>query len=159
MKNANSEKTELLDHRAKQRQTGEIKTRILVVNDRPNVRQGLMHLINQQANLEVCPEATSNDQALDAVDKQQVDLAIVDVSSGRTKDIQLVEQIKLQCPTIPILMLSAHNEAQSAECTSRREVRGYIENQEARDKIIKAVRYVQYLLRTQVYGFTILVKV
>lgn len=159
MKNANSEKTELLNHLVKQHKTGETKTRVIVVNERQNIRQGLMRLINQEANLGVCFEAMSNDQAPDAVDRQQVDLVIVDVSSGRTKDIQLIEKIKLRCPAIPILMLSAHNEVSSAECTSRRELREYIENQEARDKIIKAVHYVQYLLRTQVYGFTILVKV
>lgn len=159
MKKTNSERTELLDHRAKQRQTGEIKTRILVVNDRPTVRQGLMQLINQQVNLEVCPEATSNEQALDAVDKQQVDLVIVDVSSGCTKDVQLVEKIKLQCPTMPILMLSVHNKSLNAECAAEKETEEYVENQQVKEKIIKAICYVQSLLKTQVHGFTILVKV
>jgi DNA-binding NarL/FixJ family response regulator len=159
MTRANSKRTELADDRVQKRESKGFQARLLVVEDNLNVRRRLIQLINKESNIGACLEASSADQAWDIVDKQQVDLVIVDVSSGRAKDIQLVEKIKLQCPTIPILILSAHDKAFSAGRTGRREGGGYIENQEARDKIIKAVRYVQSLSGSQVYGFTVLVKV
>ena len=159
MTRANSKRTELADDAAQKRETKALQTRLLVVEDNLNMRQRLIHLINKEINIGVCLEANSADQARDIVDKHQIDLVIMRVSSGRAKDIQLVEKIKLQCPTMPILILSAHNKAFSAGRIGRREAGGYIENQEARDRIIKAVRYVQSLSSSQVYGFTILVKV
>lgn len=159
MKSAKSEKTELAGEPTKQPDISRIRTRILVVDDHPDMRQALIELINQEETVAFCLEAGSTEQAWEIVDKQQIDLVIVHVLPARPEEIQLIEKIKLQCPTIPILMLSARNEAPGAGRTGRREGGGCIENQEARDKIIKAVRYVQYLLRTRVYGFTILVKV
>jgi DNA-binding NarL/FixJ family response regulator len=155
----NSTRTELTDEAMKQRKSGQFGTRILVVDDHPNMRQGLIQLINQEADLGVCLEAESTAQAWNVVDKQQVDMAIVDVSPGRAKDLELIEKMRLQCPSIPILILTAHSEAVNTGRVLEGEAGRYFENQEVREKIIKAIRYVQSLLRTEVHGFTILVKV
>jgi DNA-binding NarL/FixJ family response regulator len=155
----NSTRTELTDEAMKQRESGQFGTRILVVDDHPNMRQGLIQLINQEAELGVCLEAESTAQAWKVVYKQQVDMAIVDVSPGRAKAFELIEKMRLQCPSIPILILTAHSEAVNTGGVLEGETGGYFGHQEIREKIIKAIRYVQSLLRTEVHGFTILVKV
>lgn len=155
----NSTRTELTDEAMKQRESGQFCTRILVVDDHPNMRQGLIQLISQEADLGVCLEAESTVQAWNVVYKQQVDMVIVDVSPGRAKDLKLIERIRLQCPSMPTLILSAHGEAVNAGRVLEGQAGGYFGNQEVREKIIKAIRYVQSLLRTEVHGFTILVKV
>lgn len=139
--------------------TSEDKTRILIVNGHPAVRQGLVQLINQEADLRVCVEAGSANQALDAVKKQQIDMAIVDISLEKTNSVHAAEKIRLQCPNLPVLVLSMHNEILHDRSTLEAGAGEYIVDQEATKQILKAIRYIQTLLRCQVFGFTVLVKV
>ncbi len=81
------------------------KTRILVVDEHPAVREGLTRLINDEPGFMVAAEAESTEQALDTISKQQVDLVIADVSLEGTGGVQLTEEIKSRCPHIPVLVL------------------------------------------------------
>lgn len=81
------------------------KTRILVLDNDASVRRELIQLINQEPGFRVSAEAENANQALDAVDKQQVDLAIINVSMESTNGIKLTEKIKARCPNLPVLVL------------------------------------------------------
>ncbi len=158
-KGLNSERAEDVNDKKEQYKKGENKLGILIVNGHPAVRQGLTQLINQEADLGVCVEASSANQALEVVKKQQIDMAIVDISLEKTNSVHTAEKIRLRCPNLPVLIPSMRDEILYAQSTLESEAGEYIVNQEATTKIIKAVRYIQTLLRCQVFGFTVLVKV
>ena len=82
------------------------KTRILIVSDHPTICQRLIELINQEPDIGNCIEANDTNQTFDTISKQQVDLAIIDVSLKDTKGFKLADKIKLQCPNLPIVVLS-----------------------------------------------------
>jgi len=84
----------------------ENKTRILIVDGRPAVRQGLTQLINRESDFVVCAEAENADQALGAVEKNHIDLAIVDISMERKNGTLITETIKSRCPNMPVLTVS-----------------------------------------------------
>jgi DNA-binding NarL/FixJ family response regulator len=56
------------------------KRRIFLVDDHPITRQGVVVLINQESDLEVCGEADSAPKAFDLLQKSKADLAVVDIS-------------------------------------------------------------------------------
>ncbi len=87
------------------------KTMILLVDDHTMVGKGLTLLINREPDLVVCARAADAAQALEVLEKQRVDLAIVDISPGRTNGIQLTKQIKSQYSDLPVLILASHAEA------------------------------------------------
>jgi DNA-binding NarL/FixJ family response regulator len=159
MKNVKPEETESTGSLTKEHETSETQTRILVVDGHPDMRRGLIELISKEETGASCLDGRSTEQAWAILDKQKIDLVIVEVSPGRLEEVRLIEKIRLQCPTVPVLILSVDDDTVKAERTGQTEVAGYIKKQEARDKILRAVRYVQSLVRTQVHGFTILVKV
>jgi len=135
------------------------KTRTLIVDGYPMIRQLLIRLVNQESDLEVCAEAKDANQVLDAIDKQQFDFVVVDISPGSKANIQLAEAIKLQCPDLPILVLSMHNATLYSKGTSFQQEPRDVENQHVIEQIIEAIRYVQSLLRSRVFGFTVSVKI
>jgi len=94
----------------KKKKNNENKTKILIVDDHSIVRKGLIQLINEEPDLVVCAEAENATQALEAIEKKQVDLAIVDISLDGTNGIQLTEKIKSQRPHLPVLILTMHDE-------------------------------------------------
>ena len=128
---------------AKQRQSpAETKTKVLIVDDHPIVRQGLRGFINREADLEVCGEADDAPAALAAIRKLQPDIAIVDISLKETSGLELIKDIKTQYPDIVVLVLSMHDESLYAERVLRAGARGYITKQQATDHIIMAIRTV-----------------
>lgn len=154
----NPETVEIVNNKKDHYKVCEDKTRIMIAGDYPPIRQGLIQLISQETDLVVCVEAENANQALDAIKERQADLAIVDISLKNTNGIQLAEKIKLQSPNLPVLILKMHDEALFARGGTRAGAQEYVISDEATKQIIKAVRYVQSLLRSRIFGFTILVK-
>jgi len=122
--------------------------RILIVDDHPIVRQGLENLINHEKNLKVCGQVDSAYQAMEAIKTQNPDMIIVDISLKEKNGLELIKDIKVSYPNLPILALSMHDEALFAERSLRAGAKGYIMKQQATDNVIKAIHKV---LNNQLY--------
>jgi DNA-binding NarL/FixJ family response regulator len=157
MKSRNSEITEAMNSGKEQNITSQNKTTILIVSDNPTIQQELSKLINHEADLEVCIEARCTGQAQDAIEKHQVDLAIVDISSKDANGFRVADTIRFQYSNIPIILLSMHNEALHTVPNLQAETKRYLADQKATEQIIKAIRYVQSLLRSRIFGFILAV--
>ncbi|MHC4544785.1 MAG: response regulator [Planctomycetota bacterium] len=116
------------------------KSRILIVDDHTVVRQGLTLLIDQEPDLVVCAEAENATEALETIERQHVDLAIVDISLDGPNGIQLTERIKSQNPHLPVLVLTMHDEELYVKRAFQAGAKGYITKHEAAETIITAIR-------------------
>lgn len=122
--------------------------RILIVDDHPVVRRGLVAMINQEPDMEVCAEAENYHQGLDEIRNHRPDLAIIDLTLEDIGGLELVKQVKAVDPEMLMLVLSMHDETLYAERVLRAGARGYIMKQEGTDKLINAIRAV---MRGDVY--------
>jgi DNA-binding NarL/FixJ family response regulator len=116
--------------------------KVLLVDDHPLVREGLVNLISQQADLKICGEAGNEPQALELIRTVQPDIAIVDISLETGSGIELIKSIKAMFPAVTVLVLSMHDESLYAERALRAGARGYIMKREAAKKVIEAIRCV-----------------
>ncbi|MHC4574136.1 MAG: response regulator [Planctomycetota bacterium] len=159
MQSANSKRVDLVGEKGRRDKNCESKTRILIINGRPVLRQGLVNLIDRECNLGVCVEADDFGEALDVIEKYRIDLAIVDISQRSAASIELTERIRFKYPNLPLLTLSVDYEAIGAESPFQTEAGGGKVSGEAAEKILAAIHYVRSLLRNRLYGFTVLVKI
>jgi DNA-binding NarL/FixJ family response regulator len=118
------------------------KRTVLIVDDHPIVRQGLAQLINQEHDLVVCAQAEDAHEAMRAVRESQPDMVIVDISLKGASGVELIKDLQVQRPDLPILTLSMHDEAVYGERALRAGARGYIMKQEATEKVVTAIRRV-----------------
>lgn len=118
------------------------KRRVLIVDDHPIVRQGLALLINQEHDLAVCGQAEDAHEAIRAIRESEPDMVIVDISLKDTSGVELIKDLQVQHPNLPILTLSMHDEAVYGERALRAGARGYIMKQEATEKVVTAIRRV-----------------
>ena len=125
-----------------QNQAAPRKSRILVVDDHPIVRQGLALLINQEADLVVCGEAEEATGAMHVLASSRPDILIVDISLNGPDGIDLLKNIRNVYPTLPVLILSMHDESIYAERALRAGANGYIMKQEATEKVLVALRRI-----------------
>src|SRR3954466_4365142 len=88
-----------------------VKSRLLLVDDHPIVRQGLAEMINQERDLNVCGTAEDVHKALEALEKLRPDLVIADISLKGSNGIELLKNIKLLVPKMLGLGLSMNEKA------------------------------------------------
>ncbi len=91
------------------------KRRVLIVDDHPIVRQGLRRLIEAESDLEVCGEAETAREAKSLIRELEPDAVIVDVSLKQGDGLELVKDARAHYPSLPLLVLSMHDEAIYAE--------------------------------------------
>jgi DNA-binding NarL/FixJ family response regulator len=118
------------------------KKQILIVDDHQILRRGLSMLINMESDLEVCGEAEDVQGGLEAVAKTNPDLVLTDITLKNSNGVQLIKQMSVDYPRIPILAVSMHDELIYAERSLRAGARGYITKKEAEEKIIEAIHHV-----------------
>jgi DNA-binding NarL/FixJ family response regulator len=118
------------------------KTRILIVDDHPMMRQGLAQLISVESDLTICAEAESAEAALDAVGKLKPDLVLADISLPGKNGLELIKDFQALQPGLPVLVISMHDESLYAERVLRAGGRGYIMKQEGGKKLMLALRQV-----------------
>ena len=118
------------------------KIRVMVVDDHELMRAGLIQLIEQESDMEVCAQAADAHQALEVLDRCDPDVAIVDISLRDSSGIELIKDMKIRRPKLPVLVLSMHSESFYAERVLRAGARGYVTKDEASVKVIAGIRQV-----------------
>jgi DNA-binding NarL/FixJ family response regulator len=118
------------------------KTRIVIVDDHPLVRERLAELINRESDLEVCGEAEDRNQGLELISRTRPELAIVDLTLKSSLGIELIKDLQARMPEVKVLVVSMQDEAIHAERCVRAGARGYITKQMASRHIMQAIRRV-----------------
>jgi DNA-binding NarL/FixJ family response regulator len=125
-----------------QNASDETRKKVLIVDDHPIFREGLADLINRQKDMVVCGMAKDVPRTLRALKKLKPDIVTVDISLENASGLELMKDIKIRFPHLPMLALSMHQESFYAERAIRAGANGYITKQEASKKVITAIRRV-----------------
>jgi DNA-binding NarL/FixJ family response regulator len=118
------------------------RAKVLLVEDHPVVRHGLVSLINDEEDLVVCGEAASVAETMPLVRKLKPDVVVIDLSLGDGDGLDLIKQIHESEPKLPLLVLSMHDEAVYAERALRAGALGYVMKKEATDRMMTGIRRV-----------------
>jgi len=116
--------------------------RILVVDDHPLVRAGLVSLIKGEGDLDVCGETGDISTALELVRSMKPDLVTVDLSLADGNGLELVKRLSASYGEIKILVCSMHDEALFAYRALKAGALGYIGKEQATTDVIDAIRQV-----------------
>jgi DNA-binding NarL/FixJ family response regulator len=122
--------------------------RVFVVDDHPIIRNGLLQLISQERDLEMCGGAGTTNDALALIPKIKPDLVLVDVSLKAGNGLELTRELRAMDEDLGILVLSMHDELVCAERAIRAGANGYVMKAEPPETLLRAIRTV---LRGDVY--------
>lgn len=118
------------------------KVRILIVDDHPLVREGLIARLTAEPDMDVCGAVSDVDDALARIQAAQPDLVIVDIALGTGSGLDLITKVVASGSTARMLVVSAYDEALFAERALCAGAHGYINKQELQGKVIEGVRAV-----------------
>lgn len=116
--------------------------RVAIVDDHPCVREGLRALLDRDGGFDVCGEAGTVPEAIKMIGEECPDVAVVDISLGNDNSLDLIRRLKAKNKTLRILAWSMFDDLVYAERALAAGAMGYINKQEATQRIFIAIRKV-----------------
>lgn len=121
---------------------GQEKVRVLVVEDNPFVRGGIVRLVNGQADMACCGEASSIADTPMAVAAQKPNVVLLDLKLEDGEAFDLIAALRRQFPNVPVLVLSQYHEKFCAERALEAGAKGYLMKEAATEHLLSALRMV-----------------
>ena len=118
------------------------KARILLVDDHRIVLNGYILMIDAEPDLQVCATATNVSEALTAVEKENPDLVIADITMQGRGGLDLIKDLAALRPELRILVCSMHDETLYAERALRAGAKGYVMKDADGPTFLGAIRRV-----------------
>jgi DNA-binding NarL/FixJ family response regulator len=115
---------------------------IIIVDDHDILRAGLKHILADTPDIVVTAEAGNGNEAMDKVRDGSWNAMVLDMSMPGRSGIELIKQIKHECPKLPILILSMHREDVYAVRAFKAGASGYLCKDNAEAQLAQAIRKV-----------------
>jgi len=116
--------------------------RILVADDHTVVREGIKQILAGREDIVVEDEAANGQEVLTKVARKEYDLILLDISMPGRSGLEVLEEIKVVQPKLPVLILSMHPEEQYAVRMLRAGAAGYLTKGSAPQELISAIQKV-----------------
>ena len=115
---------------------------ILLADDHAIVRDGLRQIIADTDDLTVAGEAVNGSEVIARVRERNWDVLLLDISMPGKNGLELIKQIKIERPKMPILILSMHDEEQYALRALRAGAAGYLTKDSDARQLLTVIRKV-----------------
>jgi DNA-binding NarL/FixJ family response regulator len=114
----------------------------LIADDHGVVREGLRRLLEAEADITVCAEASDGREALRLVEKHQPNLVILDISMPRLGGLETLERLRAQHPGLKVILLSMHGAPPLIQSAVTLGADGYLLKNGRAGEVVAAVRAV-----------------
>jgi DNA-binding NarL/FixJ family response regulator len=119
------------------------KIRILLADDHTVMRAGLRLLLERQPDMVVVAEAADGRQALELLETETPDVAVVDIAMPILNGIEATRQIAAKHPELPVVILSMHSDESYVMRALKAGAKAYLLKDSAEADLIRAVRTVR----------------
>jgi len=118
----------------------ELMTKILIVDDCPFVRRGIMQILEENTGAEaVFDEVGSGAEALRKFLSDNYDLVLLDITLPDMSGLDLLQRLKRERDRTPVLILTLHSEKQYAFHSLKAGADGYLSKLSTPEELVIAV--------------------
>ena len=116
--------------------------KIIIADDHPIVRAGMKQIISEASDLLVADEASDGHKLLNKIREENFDVVVLDITMPHMDGMDVLKQLKIEKPKLPVIVLSIHPEDQYALRVLKAGASGYVTKASAPDELINAIRKV-----------------
>jgi two-component system, NarL family, invasion response regulator UvrY len=116
--------------------------KILLADDHSIVREGLKRIIEESGEMEIVAEAPDGKTAFEQALKNEIDVAVIDISMPGMDGLEVVTRLKDHCPDLPVLILTMHDEEQYLVRAVEAGAMGYVTKQSAPEQLVDAIKKI-----------------
>jgi two-component system invasion response regulator UvrY len=116
--------------------------RALIADDHAVVRQGLRQILLETSDMVVTGEAANGPEALERARAGGYDVIVLDITMPGRSGFEVLKELRLEDPALPVLVLSMHSEEQFAVRLLKAGASGYLNKESAPEELVKAIRKI-----------------
>ncbi len=116
--------------------------KVFIADDHSIVRAGLRRIVEESGDMEVIAEASDGKGALQQIQKEQPDVAVIDISMPGLDGLEVTAQLHAGYPKLPVIILTMHEEEQYVIRAIEAGAMGYITKRSAPEQLVNAIRKV-----------------
>ncbi len=116
--------------------------KILIADDHSIVREGVKHILSEMPDKFIFDESSNGQELMEKIGKKDYDLILLDIAMPGRDGLEILKEIKIQKPKLPVLILSMFPEEQYALRALKSGAKGYLTKDSISSELIKAVRKI-----------------
>jgi two-component system invasion response regulator UvrY len=116
--------------------------KILITDDHAVVRSGFKEVLAAQLPTAVFGEAASAREALELVWREDWDVVVTDITMPGRSGLDLLKEIRIARPSLPVLVLTVHTEQEYAVRVLKAGAAGFLNKDSAVEELVVAVKRV-----------------
>lgn len=114
--------------------------RVLIVDDHPVVREGLVAILETQADLLIAGTAASGNEALTLAKTTRPDVVLLDLEMPGLDGVEVMQQIKADSPEVKAIVFTAYDTDERILSAVKAGATGYLLKGAPREEIFRAIR-------------------
>lgn len=116
--------------------------RLLIADDHPVVRLGLVTMINAQPDMRVAVEVAAGAAAIQAFDPERIDIGLVDLRMPEMNGVEVIAAIRRNHPKARLIVLTTYDSDEDIHRALEAGAMGYIIKAMPYQVLIEAIRRV-----------------
>lgn len=116
--------------------------KVAIADDHPLMLEGIKKVLTREMDIQITAEANTSSEVMELVTGHLPDLLIMDISMPGKSGLDLIKDVKVIQPELPVLILSIHPPERFAVRCIRAGASGYICKSAITDELVKAVRKI-----------------
>ena len=118
------------------------RTKILIADDHPVVREGLSAMLSREKNISVIGEATNGKEAIDLALKGSPDVVLMDLRMPVLDGVEAIRQIKSKRPDIEFIIITTYDDDENILKGIEAGAKAYLLKDSPREKLFQAIKAV-----------------
>lgn len=115
---------------------------VLIVDDHQIVRQGIKQILADAPDIALAGEAAGGPEAVARVRAGGIHVVLLDIAMPQRDGLDVLKQLRSECPKLPVLMLSTYPDRQYAVRSLKLGAAGYLNKSADAEQLIEAIRRV-----------------
>lgn len=116
--------------------------KVLIVDDQSLIREGLTMMLSLYDTISLVGEATNGKEAIELLDKEEVDLILMDIRMPIMDGVEATKEIKENYPEVKVLILTTFNEDEYIFEGLRNGADGYLLKDISSQELVKAIKTI-----------------
>jgi DNA-binding NarL/FixJ family response regulator len=117
--------------------------RILIVDDHPVVRAGLTSMLATQPGIEVADSVSSGEEAIDVLDRQSLDIVLLDLRMPGMNGIDTLLAIRRKAIPVHVIVLTSYETDEDIYRAVNAGAEGYLLKNISQREMVQAIRTVR----------------